>query len=235
MSRTKEKIAVLHYMQLLFNKMKHTGKTKACLAWLNENYNLTALSVADIVDLVIEWNNKDAVENAVQYYQSLQEQKKKEEEAKPRIVDFKEETDKTGRVWYKRTHSYKQREESRKLKPGDIIKYVTTTIDGIHEEGIMIVNGFDYESDFVARSYVQLTTWLKEKDPNYKHKFVSSSLAPGIDKFSFATEDEIKEFFNYIRENEYDHYFLFYFVRDGKYVPDFIKKEKRYTKYIENV
>lgn len=218
------------------NKIENTEKTKVCLAWLDANYNLTSLSVADIVDLTISWNNKDAMENAAQYYQSLQERKKKEEEekAKPRI-DFNEETDENGRMWYKRTHWYSQQEESRKLKPGDIIKYETTCPDGVHEEGIMIVDTFDYKSDFAARSYVQLTTWTKEKDSNYKYKFVSAGLAPGIKKFSFATEDEIKEFFNYIRENEYEHYFLFYFVRDGKYVPDFIKKEKRYAKYIENV
>lgn len=222
--------------------MENTGKTKACLAWLNENYNLTSLSVADIVDLTISWNNTNAMENAAQYYLSQQEQKKKEEErkkkeeeeAKPRI-DFIEETDENGRIWYKCTHWHIQQEESRKLKPGDIIKYETTCPDGVHEEGIMIVNGFDYESDFAARSYVQLTTWTKEKDPNYKHKFVSASLAPGIDKFSFATEDEIKKFFTYIKEEEYEKYYLFYFVRDRKYVPDFIKKEKRYAKYIENV
>jgi hypothetical protein len=221
--------------------MEITGKTKACLAWLNANYNLTSLSVADIVDLTISWNDTDAMENAAQYYQSLQEQKKKEEERKkkeeeekPRI-DFIEETDENGRIWYKRTHWHIQQEESRKLKPGDIIKYETTCPDGVPEEGIMIVNGFDYESDFAARSYVQLTTWTKEKDPNYKHKFVYANLAPGIDKFTFATEDEIKKFFTYIKEEEYEKYFLFYFVRDGKYVPDFIKKEKRYAKYIKNV
>jgi hypothetical protein len=215
--------------------MEITGKTKACLEWLNANYNLTSLSVADIVDLTISWNDTDAMENAAQYYQSLQEQKKKEEEekAKPRI-DFNEETDENGRMWYKCTHWYSQQEESRKLKSGDIIKYETTSIDDVHEEGIMIVNSFDYESDFAARSYVQLTTWTKEKDPNYKFKFVSACLAPGIKKFSFATEDEIKKFFTYIKEEEYEKY-LFYFVRDGKYIPDFIKKEKRYAKYIESI
>lgn len=211
--------------------MENTEKTKACLAWLNENYNLTSLSVADIVDLTIEWNNKDAMENAAQYYQSQQERKKKEEEeTKPRM-DFNEETDENGRIWYKRTHWYSQQEESRKLKPGDIIKYTSNQGDFI-ENGIMIIDSFDYESDFAARSYVQLTTWTKEKDPNYKHKFVSAGLAPGIEKFSFATEDEIQKFFTYIKEEAYEKY-LFYFVRDGKYVPDFIKKEKRYAKYIE--
>ena len=219
--------------------MEHTEKTKACLAWLNENYNLTSLSVADIVDLTIEWNNKDAMENAAQYYQSQQEQKKKEEERKKKeeeeakpCIDFIEETDENGRIWYKCTHWHIQQEESRKLKPGDIIKYTGNQGDFI-ENGIMIVDTFDYKSDFAARSYVQLTTWTKEKDPNYKHKFVSAGLAPGIEKFSFATEDEIQKFFTYIKEEAYEKYFLFYFVRDGKYVPDFIKKEKRYAKYIE--
>ena len=219
--------------------MEHTGKTNACLAWLNATQNLTSLSVADIIDLTIEWNNKDAMENAAQYYQLLQEQKKKEEERKkkeeeyekPLIdIDFNEETDENGRIWYRQTHWRQQREESRKLKPGDIIKY-ETTFDDVHEEGIMIVDSFDYESDFAARSYVQLTTWTKEKDPNYKHKSVTFGLAPGIKKFSFATEDEIKKFFTYIKEEEYEKY-LFYFVRDGKYVPNFIKKEKRYAKYL---
>lgn len=212
--------------------MENTEKAKACLAWLNENYNLTSLSVADIVDLTIEWNNKDAMENAAQYYQWQQERKKKEEEETKSRMDFIEETDENGRVWYKQTHWYSQREESRKLKPGDIIKYTSNQGDFI-ENGIMIVDTFDYKSDFAARSYVQLTTWTKEKDPNYNHKFVSAGLAPGIEKFSFATEDEIQKFFTYIKEEAYEKYFLFYFVRDGKYVPDFIKKEKRYAKYIE--
>ena len=210
--------------------MKYTEKTKECLAWLNENYDLTSLSVADIIDLTIAWNNKDAMENAARYYQCNKERKKKDDDTKPRI-DFNEEIDENGRIWYRQTHWHQQREESRKLKPGDIIKYTANQGEFI-EEGIMIVNNFDYESDFVARSYVQVTTWTKEKDPNYKHKFVSAGLTPGIEKFSFATEDEKQKFFTYIKEETYEKY-LFYFVRDGKYVPDFIKKEKRYAKYIE--
>ena len=182
--------------------MENAEKTKACLAWLNENYDLTSLSVADIIDLTIAWNNNDEMEFAEQYYQCQQERKKKEEEVKPRI-DFNEETDENRRIWYKKTHWHSQREDSRKLKPGDIIKYITNQGEFI-EEGIMIVDSFDYKSDFAARSYVQLTTWTKEKDPNYKHKFVANGLAPGIEKFSFATKDEIKKFFTYIKEEAYE-------------------------------
>lgn len=214
--------------------MENAEKTKACLAWLNKNYILSSLSIADIIDLTIEWNNKDAMKNAAQCYQRQQELKQKEEEEAKSRIDFNEETDENGRIWYKRTHLYQQREESRKLKPGDIIKYEATCPDGIQEEGIMIIDSFAYESDFAARSYVQVSVWTKEKDPNYKRTFVVSGLAPGIKRFSFATEDEIKKFFTYIKVEEYETYFLFYFVRDGKYVPDFIKKEKRYAKYIEN-
>ena len=215
--------------------MEHSEKTKDCLAWLNKNYILSSLSIADIIDLTIEWNKNDAMKYAAQCYQWQQERKQKEEEKAKSRIDFNEETDENGRIWYKRTHLYRQREESRKLKSGDIIKYEANGPDGIYEEGIMIVNSFDYESDFAARCYVQVSTWTKEKDPNYKHKFVANNLAPGIDKFSFATEDEIKEFFDYIRENEYElyYYYLCYFVRDEEYIPDFVKKEKRYAKYIE--
>ena len=220
--------------------MEHSEKTKACLAWLNENYNLTSLSVADIVDLTIEWNKKDAVDLTIEWNKNnemknatfQQERKKKEEEEAKSRIDFDEEIDENGRVWYKRVHLYQQREESRKLKPGDIIRYTGSQGDFI-ENGMMIINRFDYESDFAARSYVQVTIWTKEKDPNYKHEFVASGLAPGIYKFSFATEEEIKEFFDYIKKHEYDFYYLEYFIRDGEIVPDFIKKEKRYAKYIE--
>jgi len=213
--------------------MENAEKTKACLEWLNKNYRLTSLSIADIVDLTIEWNKKDAMEYAAKCYEWKQEQKKKEEEEAKSRIDFNEETDENGRIWYKRTHLYQQREESRKLKPGDIIKYEATCPDGVYEEGIMIVDRFDYESDFAARSYVQVSTWTKEKDPNYKHKFVASDLAPGIDKFLFATEDEIRKFFTYIKEEEYEFYYLHYFIIPHDYTPDFIKKEKRYAKYIE--
>ena len=42
----------------------------------------------------------------------------------------------------------------------------------------------------------------------------------------------MNRFFNYIKDEAYEKY-LFYFIRDEKYIPDFIKKEKRYAKYIE--
>ena len=38
-------------------------------------------------------------------------------------IDYEEEIDDEGKIWYKRTHLYEQREDSRKLKPGDIIQY----------------------------------------------------------------------------------------------------------------
>ena len=42
--------------------MKNSEKTTACLAWLNKNYNLTSLSIADIIDLTIEWNKNNVVD-----------------------------------------------------------------------------------------------------------------------------------------------------------------------------
>ena len=77
--------------------MVYSEKTKACLAWLNKNYNLASLSVTDIINLSIEWNKNDAMENAANCYEMRQKQKNQEElnkkeEAKSRI-DFDEEID----------------------------------------------------------------------------------------------------------------------------------------------
>ena len=83
--------------------MEHSEKTKDCLAWLNKNYILSSLSIADIIDLTIEWNNKNAMENAAQCYQWQQERKQKEEEKAKSRIDFNEEIDENGRIWYKRT------------------------------------------------------------------------------------------------------------------------------------
>ena len=58
--------------------MKNLEKTKACLSWLNEKYNLSSLSIADIIDLTIEWNKNDAMKYAAKYYQLQQECKKKD-------------------------------------------------------------------------------------------------------------------------------------------------------------
>ena len=83
--------------------MENAEKTKACLTWLNKNYNLSSLSVADIIDLTIKWNNKDVMENAAQVKHPQEHKQKEEEDVKSRI-DFNEEIDETGRVWYKRMH-----------------------------------------------------------------------------------------------------------------------------------
>ena len=160
-----------------------------------------------------------------------------EEKTKAR-VDFNEITDENGRVWYE----IEQREESRKLKPGDVIKYYRR-IGTLEENGIMVVGGFNSKSDFTVKSYIVRFT-LTEKETGYKRTFAASDWEIEMDettKFSFATEDEIKDFFECLKKRDYKHFYLNSKWRNVDYfkllfcdeenIPDFIKN----AKYIENL
>ena len=194
-----------------------TDEAKKCLAWIQDEYNikfgLVEVNGKNIVDLVLEWHNK-----------ILQEQKKEEKrnEQPNTQVDFEKVTDENGRTWYNRTHITIQREESRLLHPGDIVKYTTT--DGY---GIMMIGSFDYESDFVARSYAEISTFK-----NSGHTYFVTKSCPGFDSFSFATDEEIKQFFKYILDNNIKD-FYYYFNLDSKSTPEYIKD--RYTHYIKEL
>ena len=91
----------------------------------------------------------------------------------------------------------------------------------------MIVNSFDFESDFAARSYVELSTF--NGDDNVS--FVTRS-APGIESFTFATDEEIKQFFKDILDNNVKD-FYYYFNLDSKSTPEYIKY--KYTHYIKEL
>ena len=92
---------------------------------------------------------------------------------------------------------------------------------------MMIVNSFDFESDFAARSYVELSSF--NEDDNVS--FVTES-APGIESFTFANAEEIKNFFKYILDHNAPD-FYYYFNLDSGSTPDYIKE--RYTHYIKEL
>lgn len=208
-------------------------KTRDCLKNLKEKYDLTHLSIAKIVGIVLEWDEKNAMEHAAQCYQWKLEQEAKQKEIEASREDYREEVDENGRTWYIETHWGHQRPESRKLSPGDIIKFKNSRGDG---DGIMLVGSFDFESDFAARSYYMIENWsYEDKNKNTIHnKTRGRNFAPGISAFSFATEDEITEFFNDIKQegkfgiNEQT-VFDFYFNSD--FTPEEIKSKT--AKYIE--
>ena len=195
-----------------------TDEAKKCLAWIQDEYNinfgLVEVHGKNIVDLVLEWHNKCLEEK--------QNAKGKQDEQPNLPDDFKKVTDENGRTWYNRTHLSIQREESRLIQTGDLIVYKTS-----NGSGMMIVNSFDFESDFAARSYVELSTF--NGDDNVS--FVTRS-APGIDSFSFATDEEIKQFFKDILDNNVKD-FYYYFNLDSKSTPEYIKD--KYTHYIKEL
>ena len=172
-------------------------KTRDCLKTLKEKYDLIHLSIAKIVGVVLEW-------------------------------DEKEETDENGRTWYIETHWSHQRPDSRKLSPGDIIKFKAN-----RGEGIMVVGSFDFESDFAARSYYMFEDHLSE-DGKTTFKIVGNSYAPGLCEFSFATDEEIADFFKKVKEHgkfELSNETVFDFYFNSDFTPEEIKS--KIAKYIE--
>lgn len=139
--------------------------------------------------------------------------------------DFREEPDSDGRIWHVETHNSHQRKDSRKLEAGDIIKF-----EGDIEKGIMVINSFDYESDFVPRSYYHIYTYkyYDEKGKEVISIFNGGGSAPSIKKFTKATDEEIVEFFKQI-EDCYPEDLYFYFRNEGKFMPEVIKEH--YSKY----
>ena len=204
--------------------------TKECLQYLKEKHDLTSLSIKNIVSIVLEWDEKNAMEHAAQCYKWKLEREAKQKEEEAKREDYKEEVDENGRTWYIETHWSHQRPDSRKLSPGDIIKFKS-----YKGEGIMVVGSFDFESDFAARSYYMIEDWTYENE--YKQTVTAQtcghSYAPGIRKFSFATEEEIIDFFNDIKaRGQYGRSkmteFEFYFESD--FIPEEIKD--KLAKYI---
>jgi hypothetical protein len=207
--------------------------TKDCLKYLKEKHDLTYLSIEKIVRLVLEWGEKNAMEYAAQCYQLKLEREAKQKEIEVSREDYKEEVDENGRTWYIETHWSHQRQESRKLSPGDIIKFKNSRGNG---DGIMLVGSFDFESDFAARSYYMIENWsYEDENKNTIHTQTRGhSFAPGIRAFSFATEEEINDFFNDIRKEGFmgisrESVFDFYFNSD--FTPEEIKS--KIAKYIE--
>lgn len=207
--------------------------TKDCLKYLKEKHDLTYLSIEKIVRLVLEWDEKNAMEYAAQCYQLKLEREAKQKEIEVSREDYKEEVDENGRTWYIETHWGHQRSESRKLSPGDIIKFKNGRGNG---DGIMLVGSFDFESDFAARSYYMIENWsYEDENKNTIHTQTRGhSFAPGIRAFSFATEEEIADFFNDIKQEgnfglSDESVFDFYFNSD--FTPEEIKS--KIAKYIE--
>ena len=196
-----------------------------CLDWLKTRYDISSLSARSLIEIVLEWGREDALKNAakvLEWKKERDEKQKKEEESRE---DFREEADSEGRIWYIETHNFHQRKESRKLEVGDVIKFEGDTV-----KGIMVIDSFDYESDFVPRSYYHIYTY-KYYDENGKEVisiFNGGSSAPSIRKFTKATDEEIAEFFKQI-EDCYPEDLYFYFRNESKYMPEVIKE--RYSKY----
>lgn len=221
--------------------MGNKEQTTNCLAYIQKKYPcITSLSIRDIVSIALQYGEDDARKHAAEYYEDKLKREKAQQELEATREDYREEVDDEGKIWYHEAHGFHQRDSSRKLKPGDIIQY-EAYMPGYEGEsyGLMLIDSFDYKSDFAARSYFNFEfkeRYKKTNNDENKRKEKEdpvlgweSDSCPAIHAFSLATEKEIKNFFKTIKDkwpNEYE----FYFHSDSEFKPDYLKE--RYSQYI---
>lgn len=120
---------------------------------------------------------------------------------KPMQPDYEEVEDNNGRIWYKRTHINAQRKESRLLGKYDVI-VVKRDLEEPYPT-IMLIDSFDYESDFAARCFYGKSVYYEDFERKKHTEMWYGGFAPCLQYFSFATHEEIEELFDKINESSY--------------------------------
>lgn len=205
--------------------------SQKCLKWIKDNYDIDYHDRFGIVDLVFEYVKLHEKERFDEL-EAERKRKEEQEEVEKTRDDYHEIVDENNRTWFEEVHLSEQRPESRKLMQGDAIIF-KGSLPGYEgdKEGFMIINSFDFDSDFAARSYYAIENCCKvEKETECKTNWVSyyGGGAPGFHLFSYATDDEIAQFFSKLKEAKYSDY-LFYFK--SSITPDYIKQ--RYHRYLD--
>ena len=120
---------------------------------------------------------------------------------KPVQPDYEEVEDNNGRIWYKRNHFNAQRKESRLLGKYDVI-VAKRDLEESHPT-IMLIDSFDYESDFAARCFYGKSVYYEDFERKKHTEMWYGGFAPCLQYFSFATHEEIEELFDKINESPY--------------------------------
>ena len=158
-----------------------------------KNYTINEL-LERYTKLLLE--NKRLVDENKELKRRLENKETPETVLESTRPDYEEVEDNNGRIWYKRTHFDTQRKESRLLEKYDVIVAKSDLEEPIPT--IMLINSFDYESDFAARCLYGKSVYYKDCE---RSEMWDSGFAPGFRYFSFATHEEIEELFNKINES----------------------------------
>ena len=128
----------------------------------------------------------------------LENKELSETNPKPLLPDY-EEVQADGRIWYKRTHFNAQRKDSRLLKKYDVIVAKRDLEEPLPT--IILIDSFDYESDFAARCLHGKSVYYKDFERKKHTEMWYGGFAPCLQYFSFATHEEIEELFDKIKES----------------------------------
>ena len=129
----------------------------------------------------------------------LENKEQSETNSEPVLPDYEEVQDNNGRIWYKRTHFNAQRKDSRLLKKYDAIVVKRDLEEPLPT--IILIDSFDYESDFAARCLYGKSVYYKDFERKKHTEMWYGGFAPCLKYFSFATHEEIEELFDKINES----------------------------------
>lgn len=143
--------------------------------------------------------NKRLVDENRELRRQLENKEQSKTNSEPLLLDYEEVEDNNGRIWYRRTHFNAQRKESRLLEKYDVI----VTKRDLEEPlpTIILIDSFDYESDFAARCLYGKSVYYKDFERKKHTEMWYGGFAPCEQYFSFATHEEIEELFDKINES----------------------------------
>lgn len=145
------------------------------------------------------FENEKLVDENRELRRQLKNKEQSETNTKPVLPDYEEVQDNDGCVWYKRTHLNAQRKESRLLKQYDVIVVKRDLEEPLPT--IILIDSFDYESDFAARCFFGKSVYYKDFEKRIYSETWYGGFAPCLQYFSFATHEEIEELFDKINES----------------------------------
>ena len=161
-----------------------------------KNYTIDEL-IKSYTQLLVR--NEELQKENRELRRQLENKEQSETNPEPLLPDYEEVQDNSGRVWYKRTHFDVQRKESRLLKKYDVIVAKSDLDEPIPT--IMLINSFDFESDFAARCFYGKSIYYKDCERKKHSETWYGGFATCLRYFSFATHEEIEELFDKINES----------------------------------
>ena len=136
--------------------------------------------------------NERLIDENRELRRQLENKELSETNSEPLLPDYEEVQDNNGRVWYKRTHFNVQRKDSRLLEKYDVI-VAKRDLEEPYPT-IILIDSFDYESDFAARCFYGKSVYYKDYERKNIRKCGMVDLHPVSNIFHLQHMKKLKNY-----------------------------------------